>query len=360
MYNDSTKVTKASVIDGHANKEEQPTCTTCIFIVIYCLIYLLGVITNLMFTYLIFSRKCMREKYHFTASICVANLLFCFICIPIIICDFFNVQLTIGLGLGQVVTCLMFSATSLSLLSLAVRRSLVMSERFWKTSFTHVHKGKVKSVIVIWLVSLLVALPFKCTTQRGSSPFDLTELKEIDNDSHPVGSEHERNVSDFYSVCHRGSNTQATNCTLGKNKGDTGTPTGQCFIDMYLYTACLVGVLFLSVSVSLVLQTITMKDILKRPFKAQWRKQKQIAKQHIVLLIIFLICWLPLCIVSIIVRKPDLPNELLEAFNILAVSSVVYSPFIYYTFNIKIRREVKVCITKSCPCTLQRFFTCKD
>ena len=176
-----------------------------------------------------------------------------------------------------------------------------------------------------------------------------------------VGSEHERNVLDFRSVYHRGSNiTRATNCTLGKNKGDTDTPTRHCFIDMYLYIACLVGVLFLSVSVSLVLQTITMKDIIKMPFKAQWRKQKQIAKQHIVLLVIFLICWLPLCIVSIMVRKPDLPNELLAAFNMLTVSSVVYNPFIYYTFNIKIRREVKVCITKTCPCNKLRFFSCKN
>ena len=288
----------------------------------------------------------MRLKYIFTASISIALVTFCCICIPIIIYEIIYVHSTVGTGLCQVVVYLTFSATSLSMLSKAVRRALAMSEGFWQATFTY--RGEVRNIFAIWLFSLFTALPYMCTDRQGDvSPFDLTERNELNKQHHNTrfdGSDHLNDSIDFSALCHPVSNiTQPTNCTLGDEQVGTKISTGNCIIDIYLYTTCLTGILlFLSVVVSLVLQTITMKAIKKRPNQIHWLKEIKITKQHIVMLILFIICWAPLCIVCFVMRKPRLPACLFTVFNMLAASSVIYNPFLYYILNAHIRRELKL------------------
>ena len=345
LYNLSQEINSTSRTEEHTHKEESSTNTEFIFIVIYCLTFLLGIFPNLIISYILFTRKYMRLKYIFTASISIAHVTFCCVCIPIIIYEIIYVHSTVGTILCQVVVCLTFSATSLSMLSTAVRRALALSEGFRHATFTY--RGKVKNIFVIWLFSLLTALPYICTEQGDSSPFDLTEQNELNKHYHNTqsdGSDHVNDSIDFSALCHPVSNkTQPTNCTLGDEQVDTKISTGNCIIDIYLYTTCLTGILlFLSVLVSLVLQTITMKAIKKRPNQIHWLKEIRITKQHIVMLILFTICWAPLCIVCFLTRKSRLSAWLLTVSNMLAASSVIYNPFLYYILNAHIRRELKL------------------
>ena len=143
LYNESQETNITPTTNGSIHIEGQPTCTRYIFIAIYCLIFLLGLFPNIIVTYILLTRKYMRLKYIFTASISIAHVTFCCICIPIIICEIIYDHSTAGTVLCQVVVCLTFSATSLSMLSTAVRRSLAMSERYRYATFTY--RGKVKN-----------------------------------------------------------------------------------------------------------------------------------------------------------------------------------------------------------------------
>ena len=339
VYNESQE-TIASMSDGQTNNEKSPTYTEYIFIAIYCLIFMLGIFPNSVITYLLFTRKFMRLKYIFTATISIAHITFCCICIPVIVYGFINVNATAGTGLCQAIVCLTFSVTLLSMLATAIRRALAMSERFRYANFTY--RGEVKNIFAIWLFSLLLSLPYICIKQRDTSPFDLTELNEREKHNHKP--DQRRNSSDFAEICYSMPNiSSGANCTLGGDQIDTDTPTTNCVIDMYLYSTCVAALLlFASVLVSLVLQTITMIGIKKRPNQMHWLKEIRITKQHIIMLIIFLICWVPLCIVSLVLRKVMLPKWLLTVLNVLAASSVIYNPYLYYLLNAHIRRELKL------------------
>ena len=333
--------------DGNNHNEGQPTYTRYIFIAIYCLIFLLGLFPNIIVTYILFTRKYMRLKYIFTASISIAHVIFCCICIPIINCEIIYDHSTASTVLCQVVVCLTFSATSLSMLSTAVRRSLAMSERYRYATFTY--RGKVKNIVSIWLFSLLISLPFICTKHHDLSPFDFTNTN--DEDKHENGTQsdnsgYQRNLSERHPLDYPLINiTNKTNATLNGYGSDTDAPTRSCIIDMNLYTTCMVvALLFISVLISLVLQSLTMKAIKLRPNQLHWIKDIHITKQHILMLIIFLICWSPLCIVFFVTRKQYFKEWLSTVFKILAASNVIYNPFFYYFLNAHIRHELDLWI----------------
>ena len=347
LYNESQEPNVTPTPNGSIHTEGQPTYTRYIFIAIYCLIFLLGLFPNIIVTYILFTRKYMRLKYIFTASISIAHVTFCCICIPIIIYEIIYDHSTAGTVLCQVVVCLTFSATSLSMLSTAVRRSLAMSERYRYATFTY--RGKVKNIVAIWLFSLLISLPYICTKHDDLSPFDITNTNEMDkleNDTQSDNSGYQRNLSERHPLDYPLINiTNKTNATLNGYGSDTDAPTRSCIIDMNLYTTCMVvALLFISVLISLVLQTLTMKAIKRRPNQVHWIKEIQITKQHILMLTIFLICWAPLCIVCNVMRKQCLTEWLLTVFNILAASNVIYNPFLYYVLNSHIRHELELWI----------------
>ena len=347
LYNESQEPNVTPTPNGSIHIEGQPTYTRYIFIAIYCLIFLLGLFPNIIVTYILFTRKYMRLKYIFTASISIAHVTFCCICIPIIICVIIYDHSTAGTVLCQVVVCLTFSATSLSMLSTAVRRSLAMSERYRYATFTY--RGKVKNIVAIWLFSLLISLPYICTKHHDLSPFDFTNTNDVDkheNGTQSDNSVHRRNYSEIHPLVYPLFDlTKRTNSTLNGYGSDTDANTSPCFIDMNLYTTSIcAALLFISVLISLVLQSLTMKAIKNRPNQIHWIKEIQITKQHILMLIIFLICWAPLCIVCIVMRKQCLMEWLLTVFKILAASNVIYNPFLYYFLNAHIRHELELWI----------------
>ena len=199
------------------------------------------------------------------------------------------------------------------------------------------------------MFSLLISLPYICTKHHDLSPFDFTNTNDVDkheNDTQSDNSVHRRNYSEIHPLVYPLFNlTKRTNSTLEGYGSDTDSSTRPCVIDMNLYTTCLVGALLLiSVLISLVLQSLTMKAIKLRPNQLHWIKEIQITKQHILMLTIFLICWAPLCIVCNVMRKQCLTEWLLTVFNILAASNVIYNPFLYYVLNSHIRHELELWI----------------
>ena len=342
MTHNESNYTDIASSYGHPEQSHNiQSYTEFIFVAIYCIIFVLGFFPNAIVTYLIFTRKFMRVKYIFTASIAIAHMLFCVVCIPLILLGLSRFVRPSSNDIAracQVIVFFIVSVTSMSMLATAVRRSLALSERYRYANFTY--RGKVKNIIGIWIVSLAISLPFICIEDEHMSLFDLTEYKsrhlELYNskDATPLSYHIWLNESSNVSI----SNGNESTTVIKDNPK-------YCFMNMFIYSVIISSIIIIiHVFISFTLQSITLCGIKKRPNQVHWLKEIMITKQHLTMLVIFFLCWAPLSVVIVTIRTASyhVTDWFLKLLELLAASFVMYNPVLYYFLNAHIRRELKM------------------
>ncbi|XP_052268441.1 prolactin-releasing peptide receptor-like [Dreissena polymorpha] len=84
------------------------------------------------------------------------------------------------------------------------------------------------------------------------------------------------------------------------------------------------------------------------------RTRKKVVKMLIIVVILFVVCWMPLQIYNIVSEwKPEINdyeymNVLWLCFNWLAMSNSCYNPFIYGLLNEKFKREFRILLRRPC------------
>ena len=330
------------------HEEQFETNLKYIFVSVYCIIFVIGLFPNVLLTYLLFTRKFMRVKYIFTASISIAHILFCVTCLPLILSSLVYNDGTSGKDAAracQVFVCLVFSVTSLSMLSTAIRRSLAISERFRYANFTY--RQKVKNVVGLWIFSVIISLPYICILKIAKSPFDLSEFNNQQlRYAYTFASDGNISASTPVIQYLNLNRSVCSNCTVYKNQDfATNYSTEYCFMNMSIYTT-IISLLTLAISVTLALifQTITLYGLKKRPNQIHWLKEIMITKQHIIMLAIFMTCWAPLTVVVLVTNDSLLTIWQKGMLKVLAASFVMYNPVLYFFLNAHVKRELQVWI----------------
>lgn len=305
------------------NIQAQITVAFYVIVAVFCLV------TNIILNYLLFTRKYMRIKYIFTASISISHIMISVVVLPLAISVLITNKL---MDDAQSVTCdvmicFCVGVTSYSMIATAIRRCLAISERFRHANFTY--RGKVKNIVFIWVFALVTSVPYIFKED------DIVVFSFVSNgniNSSAVYDENSVSSNTSYTLLVQPNVTEST-----AYNSDSNTSVTQAF---YIYNVVLFFLqMIIPCTTSLVLQFFTLLGLKRRPNQIHWVKEIKITKQHIYMAAIFLLCWLPLMLINIIAAHTLVPGTVFHILQPFAVSSIMFFPVIYYALNAHIRRE---------------------
>lgn len=317
-----------------------------ILVTFYACVLIFALPTNTVLNYLLFTRKFMRIKYIFTASIAISHILFCLTVIPLVI----FLQLTHDVDIRSaliscnVIVCLCVGVTSHSMLGIAIRRCLAISERFRHANFTY--RGKIKNIVAIWVTCVVISAPY-IASDSSKNAFDIFTTRcrrqkytyDIKNDVNRNASINNRTY-DVILYRTNGNWTFNSNITQPVRSAQHTENDGFWIYDCVL--------LFMNVVIpciaALVLQSVTYFGLKRRPNQVHWIKEIMITQQHIVMATVFLVCWTPLMVANLIQRNSDVSELVYQVLQPFAVSSLAHFPLIYYFFNAHINREFNLLV----------------
>lgn len=327
------------------NQTKPEQYPTEIIVTFYSLVLIFSLSINIILNYLIFTRKYMRIKYIFTASISISHIIICAVVIPLAISVHLthNVDLNILKVACHVTTCFCVGVTSHSMLATAIRRRLAISERFRSANFTY--RGKVKNIVFIWTFALATSLPYIFNVDTKNM-FSLV----------PCGNEIFENKTQHVSGLSK-ETIIVMNTTYNDVISDIGTYivqrepniTGRAlsttasistYTGFWIYNIVLLFVQMLIPCIaSLILQSVTLFGLQRRPNQSHWVKEIMITKQHICVAAVFLLCWTPLMVANVVAEHTTIPDLLFQILQPFSLSSIIYFPIIYYILNAHIKRE---------------------
>lgn len=296
---------------------------TVAFFVVYIVF---GLPVNTLLNYLIFTRKDLRERQIFIASISISHIMLCVGAIPLAISASFteDIDSDVVRTACDVLTCFSVGVTSHSTFVVAIRRRMAICERFRHINFTF--KGKVENVICIWIVSLALSMPY-IANQHTINVFDISSRRKINLDEF---SDKMNTSSPLHNTTY-GVKTE----TLSKDSIDSQYSVAFLAYNIILF---FLNMLVPSVS-SICLQTATLFGLKRRPNQANWVKEITVTKQYIAMSSTFLICWFPLMIANLVGKKSGVPEVAHQIFRPLALSVLISCPVIYYCLNPYLKRE---------------------
>lgn len=284
--------------------EREPELTTFI-IILYTLIFIIGIFGNFLVLYVVVKNKAMQTITNkFIACLSVSDLLICLFAIPFTPLNALMKSWIFGELLCKLVPVILVVSVFVSTLTsvvIALDRYLVV---------VHPHASRMTEnmqvvvIVAIWMLAASAGIPIgvftSLETRPGGNTFDC----------------HERwlnNSSEIY--------------------------TWVIFTLQLLVPAIIITVCYSAISVKLRQRT---RQKFASDSSRAYGKEKQeasrncrINKMLIAMIGIFIICWLPLDLLH--VTAPSVPQEhFLTVFlfvHILAMSSVMYNPFLYGWMN---------------------------
>ncbi|KAL4217057.1 hypothetical protein ACF0H5_023513 [Mactra antiquata] len=319
-----------------------------ITVAFYCLVLIFGLVTNIILSYLLFTRDFMKSKYIFTASISIAHIVFCVLAIPLAIIFYVTNDDTIN-KICDIIVCLCISATTHSMLGTSVRRSLAISERFRHANFTY--RGKVKHIACLWIASLVLAVPYSfnkndsCLTSifpveqmyllhtSAANGTTTTHGETIINNS--ASSNTSSMSKQMFTIGQYDISKNSTFTVDNESKILNHDSTGFFIYDIILFFI----IMILPIVIALILYFITLRGIKNRPNQNHWVKEIMITKQHIAVATIFFVCWFPAMLVNILGQRIEIKETVYRVLHQIGVSSILYFPLVYYKLNAHIRRE---------------------
>ena len=286
-------------------------------------IFIMGVFPNILVVYLIYSRKLLRERYIMNASVSASHILFCFLVPPLVIVYHVTSNPTTSRACEFVVCCVV-SVTSLTMAVIAARRALALSETFRYKLGEFTFKSKLIAKLIIWTSSIVMAVPLTLDACVTLSPFTMISYRIISDIEANSGSDINKSAS-----C---TNRTGSDVMLRSSGGIPCHAYSVTIATLLIYVIC---------PASLILTGYGYRCITRRPNQKLWEKELMLSKQHLVMIIVFLVCWTPITIINLLSDKEGVPCGLQFAFQQVAMVTVLDSPALYYIFNQHMKQELK-------------------
>lgn len=288
------------------------------FSLLYGLIFILGIIGNVMVCYIVFRNKSMHTVTNFfITNLAFADILLCILTIPFTPIYTFQRQWIFGAVLCRLVA----SAQGCSIYISALTLTSIAMDRFFVIIYPFQPRMKQTTcifiIIIIWIISLVLMLPYSLYIET----FKLTannQTREFCEENWP---------SDQYRKIYGGITT----------------------ILQFLIPFIVISICYISVSIRLNLRIrskpgskTTKKDETDR------ERKKRTNRMLIAMVTVFGFCWLPLNIFNMINDFHDimlnwpLTNFMFFITHTIAVSSTLYNPLLYAWMNENFRKEFKM------------------
>ena len=294
-----------------------------IVIPLNCFIFIMGVFPNSLVVYLIYSRKLLRERYIMNVSVSASHIHFCVLMPKLVIVYYLTSNPTTSRAC-EFVACCVVSVTSLTMAVIAARRALALSEIFRYKLGEFTFKSKLIAKLIIRTSSIVMAVPLTLDACIALSPFSVISYRISDIGANS-GSDINKSVS-----C---TNKTGSNVML-RSSGD---------IPCHAYSITIATLLiYVICPSSLILTGYGYRCITKRPNQKLWEKERMLSKQHLGMIIIFLVSWTPITITyKLLSDKEGVSCGLQFAFQLVAMVTVLDSPVPCCIFNQHMKQELE-------------------
>lgn len=287
-----------------------------------------GLFPNALVVFLVMTRKFLRERYVMNACIAISHIMYCTLTYQLLIthhvildkhsartCEFF--------------VCCIVGVTSLTMAVTAVRRALALSEKFRYKLGEFSFRNKLTAITVIWIVSVIISIPFVFDVCAEQSPFSvLTDHCNLNNTSlhQTIGS----------TEITEGTKVLRVICSSLRKENGLNLDNNTC----YVYSSFLaISLLYFASFLSFLLQGYGYWCIRHRPNQKLWTKELMLTKQHLWMIIIFIVCLTPLTIINLLNSKINQSCSLKYSFQVLFAAFSICNPMIYYIYNQNMRQE---------------------
>nr|QZA87402.1 neuropeptide Y receptor [Haliotis discus hannai] len=300
-----------------------------LFIILYCIIFLLGITGNSLVVYVVLRNKAMQTITNiFITNLAVSDILIALLAVPFTPISYFLDSWVFGEGLCHIVPmilCISVYVSTLTSTAIAVDRYFVIVYPF---------KPRMKiymcllMIIAIWIISVSISLP--------------------------LGIYHEvevTNKTDSYACSEKWPRVQARQFF-----------TVTSLVLQYIVPCSIITFCYTMVSLALKKRTkvkIGSGSRTRERDELEIKRKKRTNRMLIAMVTIFVCCWMPLNVVHL-VREYETTIAVWYYFtliffiaHVIAMSSTIYNPFLYAWMNDNFKKEFKLVV----PCL---FFTSRQ
>lgn len=303
---------------------KQSVPLTAIFIILYVILFFIGVSGNSLVVFVVLRNKAMQSITNiFITNLAVSDIMMCLLAVPFTPLSYFMNSWTFGEVLCHIVPmslCICVYVSTLTSTAIAVDRYFVIVYPFKPRMKTCVC---LLMIVAIWIISVSISLPLGIY-QKIEDTEDMKRCTE----KWP-----KEQAQQFFTV---------TSLVL------------QYIVPCSIITYC-----YSKVSLALRKRSksrIGSGSVNRERDEMEIRRKRRTNKMLIAMVTIFVICWLPLNLVLLIseyhstfLSTPYHPLIFMIA-HVIAMSSTIYNPFLYAWMNDNFKKEFKLVL----PCLFRR------
>ncbi|CAO1418853.1 unnamed protein product [Diamesa serratosioi] len=296
-------------------------CVQIVFSILYFIIFILGIFGNFLVCFVVVRQRTMQTVTNFFISnLAIADILLCLFCVPLTPIYTFLGRWIFGTFLCHLVALLQCCCVYLSTLTL----TSIAIDRFFVIIYPFRPRMKVQTclviLIVIWIFAFALTYPYGHYMKISNEIFDNDEERTVCEEKWP---------------------TEGVRKIFG-----TVTSVLQFFLPFFIILICYLCIFCKLKNNKRRLQK--SKNAKKKNTCEKILRKKTSTNQMLVLMVtIFGCCWLPLNIINIMedfnmkLNETKYYNFFFFASHLIAMSSVVYNPFLYAWLNENFRKEFK-------------------
>ncbi|CAO1444275.1 unnamed protein product [Diamesa hyperborea] len=296
-------------------------CVQIVFSILYFIIFILGIFGNFLVCFVVVRQRTMQTVTNFFISnLAIADILLCLFCVPLTPIYTFLGRWIFGTFLCHLVALLQCCCVYLSTLTL----TSIAIDRFFVIIYPFRPRMKVQTclviLIVIWIFAFALTYPYGHYMKISNELFDNGEKRLVCEEHWP---------------------TEDVRKIFG-----TVTSVLQFFLPFFIILICYLCIFCKLKNNKRRLQK--SKNAKKKNSCEKILRKKTSTNQMLVLMVtIFGCCWLPLNLINIMedfnvnLNETKYYNFFFFASHLIAMSSVVYNPFLYAWLNENFRKEFK-------------------
>ncbi|XP_060601611.1 neuropeptide Y receptor type 2-like [Ruditapes philippinarum] len=297
---------------------------TAIFIILYVILFFIGVSGNSLVVYVVLRNKAMQSITNiFITNLAVSDIMMCLLAVPFTPLSYFMNSWTFGEVLCHIVPmtlCICVYVSTLTSTAIAVDRYFVIVYPFKPRMKTCVC---LLMIVAIWIISVSISLPLGIYQQivKSGNTKSCTEKWPKEQ------------ARQFFTV---------TSLVL------------QYIVPCSIITYC-----YSKVSLALRKRSksrIGSGSVNRERDEMEIRRKRRTNKMLIAMVTIFVICWLPLNMVLLVgeYHQPFAHTSyypfIFFTAHVIAMSSTIYNPFLYAWMNDNFKKEFKLVL----PCLFRR------
>ena len=295
---------------------EQSDPLTAIFIIMYVILFFIGVSGNSLVVYVVLRNKAMQSITNiFITNLAVSDIMMCLLAVPFTPLSYFMNSWTFGEILCHIVPmtlCICVYVSTLTSTAIAVDRYFVIVYPFKPRMKTCVC---LLMIVAIWIISVSISLPLGIYQHIEENGDTKTCTEEWPKEQ----------ARQFFTV---------TSLVL------------QYIVPCSIITYC-----YYKVSLALRKRSrsrIGTGSVNRERDEMEIRRKRRTNKMLIAMVTIFVICWLPLNLVLLVGEyHPTFGNTPFHSLifftaHVIAMSSTIYNPFLYAWMNDNFKKEFKL------------------